>query len=67
MLTKKQLKYYSSLLIKKHRINEKKFIVEGLKLIQEAIDYGYICEIILIQNEYGDEYQNFIKLLCIRL
>jgi len=63
MLTKKQLKYYSSLLNKKHRANEKKFLVEGQKLIIEALDSGYTCEIILTLNESADENQNLIKQL----
>lgn len=63
MLTKNQLKYYSSLLNKKHRNEEKKFLVEGLKLIMEALDSGYICEIILLLHESADENQSLIKQL----
>ena len=63
MLTKNRLKYYSSLLNKKHRIDEKKFLVEGQKLIIEALDSGYTCEIILTLNEFTDENQCLIKQL----
>lgn len=63
MLTKNQLKYYSSLLNKKHRVDEKKFLVEGRKLITEALDSGYTCEIILTLNESADENQSLIKQL----
>ncbi|MFA5804571.1 MAG: RNA methyltransferase [Melioribacteraceae bacterium] len=63
MLTKNQLKYYSSLLNKKHRADEKKFLVEGRKLIIEALDSGYTCEIILSLNEFADENQSLIKQL----
>jgi TrmH family RNA methyltransferase len=63
MLTKKQLKYYSSLLNKKNRAAEKKFLVEGQKLIMEAFDSGYLCEIILTLDESANENQNLIKQL----
>lgn len=63
MLTKNRLKYYSSLLNKKHRVDEKKFLVEGRKLITEALDSGYTCEIILTLNETADENQSLIKQL----
>lgn len=63
MLTKSRLKYYSSLLNKKHRIDEKKFLVEGHKLIIEALDSGYTCEIIIVLKESEAENQNLIKQL----
>ena len=63
MLTKSQLKYYSSLLNKKQRVVEKKFLVEGQKLITEALDSGHTCEIILKHNESEAENQNLTKQL----
>ncbi|MCX6175385.1 MAG: RNA methyltransferase [Ignavibacteriales bacterium] len=63
MLTKNQIKYYSSLLNKKFRHQEKKFLVEGIKLISEALDSGYSCEIILALKESAAENQNLIKQL----
>lgn len=63
MLTKNQIKYYSSLLNKKFRHQEKKFLVEGIKLISEALDSGYSCEIIIVLKESAVEIQNRIKLL----
>lgn len=61
MLTKNQIKYYSSLLNKKFRQQEKKFIVEGIKLITEALDSNYSCEIIIALKESVTE--NLIKQL----
>ncbi len=61
MLTKNQIKYYSSLLNKKFRQQEKKFIVEGIKLIAEALDSGYTSEIIIALKESATE--NLIKQL----
>lgn len=46
-ISKNQLKYYSSLLNKKYRKTEKKFIVEGFKLISEAVSSSYVCEAII--------------------
>jgi RNA methyltransferase, TrmH family len=63
MLTKNRLKYYSSLLNKKNRTTENKFLVEGQKLIMEAIDSGYCCETILIHSQSVDENQDLIKQL----
>lgn len=61
MLTKNQIKYYSALLNKKFRQQEKKFIVEGIKLIAEALDSNYSCEIIIALKESVTE--NLIKQL----
>jgi len=47
MPTKNELKYYSSLLLKKQRIKEKKFIAEGKRLIEEALDNNFTVEIVL--------------------
>ena len=63
MLTKNQIKYYSSLLNKKFRHQEKKFLVEGIKLISEALDSNYSCEIIIALKESAAENQNLIKQL----
>jgi TrmH family RNA methyltransferase len=52
MLTKNELKYYSNLLKKKYRKSEKKFIVEGKKLIDEAMGSNYRCEIICATNQF---------------
>ena len=60
-MTKEKLKYYSSLLAKKYREQEKKFLVEGIKLISEAIDSGYSCEILLLTNQYADEEKIFLR------
>lgn len=63
MLSKNQLKYYSSLLNKKQRQEEKKFIVEGLKLISEAVESGFRCEIVVALKDFLDENNSFIKLI----
>ena len=41
MLNKRELKYYSSLNKVKYRKIEQKFIVEGIKLVDEAINSNF--------------------------
>lgn len=70
MLTKNELKYYSSLLKKKFREEEKKFLVEGKKLVVEALNSKYRCEIIIVTNEFvGSEagYVNSLRKKDIRI
>ncbi len=61
MITKAGLKYYSSLLSQKQRSREKKFLVEGEKLILEAISSEYECEIVFVLKQFADENSNLIK------
>jgi TrmH family RNA methyltransferase len=60
MLSKNELKYYSSLLIKKFRVKENKFIIEGKKIIEEAIQSKYNCEIIIITNEFAQNGKSYL-------
>jgi len=59
-MTKEKLKYYSSLLLKKYRELEKKFLVEGTKLISEAINSGYSCEILMFTNRFAEDENMFL-------
>ncbi|MFA7229413.1 MAG: RNA methyltransferase [Melioribacteraceae bacterium] len=61
MLTKNQLKYYSSLLNKKERQEEKKFLVEGKKLIFEAVNSDFKCESIFASGKFADDHPDFIE------
>jgi len=62
-MTKNVLKYYSSLLKKKYRNKEKKFIVEGLKSVEEGINSKYKCEKIFVSNNFleSSESKNILK------
>jgi len=53
MISKKELQYYSSLLTKKHRKTENKFIVEGKKSVLEGINSKYECEFIFVTNNFS--------------
>jgi len=63
MISKKDLKYFSSLKEKKIRSIEKKFIVEGNKTVFEAINSNYPCEIILMTFQFAVENPNVEKIL----
>lgn len=63
MISKNELKYYSSLLKKKFRESEKKFIVEGKKSVYEGLDSDFYCEIIFVTNSFALEEVQFINSL----
>ena len=52
MLTANELKYYSSLLKKKYRSAENKFIVEGKRFVDEGIKGDYDCELIIHTSKF---------------
>lgn len=54
MTSKGELKYYSSLLQKKFRYEEKKFIAEGKKLIEEALAAGFECEAVFCDHHFQE-------------
>lgn len=61
MISNNELKYYSSLLKKKFRDSENRFIVEGKKSVQEGIESSYKCEIVFITNKFASEEIQFIN------
>ena len=61
MISKKELSFYSSLLTKKHRRTEKKFLVEGTKSVMEGLKSSYECEIIFITNKFAEENERVIS------
>jgi TrmH family RNA methyltransferase len=63
MITQKEIKYYSSLLQKKYRQQEKKFIAEGDKLITGGIESGYVPEIIITTVPFFDEQRDYFNSL----
>lgn len=63
MISKNELKYYSSLLKKKFRESEKKFIVEGKKSVYEGIESNFSCEIVFVTAKFASEEDQFIKKL----
>jgi RNA methyltransferase, TrmH family len=61
MLTKNELKTYSSLNQKKFRNKENKFIAEGIKIVEEGLNSNLKCDIILTSNQYFEENQDYLQ------
>ncbi len=59
MLSKNELKYYSSLLQKKYRNETGKFLVEGKKLILEAVNSDFECELIASTKHFSNDNPEF--------
>ena len=60
MISKNELQYYSSLLTKKYRKKENKFIVEGKKSVLEGLNSSYKCEVVFITNKFSDENKEIV-------
>jgi RNA methyltransferase, TrmH family len=63
MTSKNDLKYFSSLLIKKFRQQEKKFIVEGLKIVEEGLNSSYKCDVVFVTPAFIDSFPEVINIL----
>lgn len=51
-LTKAELKYLSSLKQKKHRINENKFLIEGVHLVEECLSSDFVVNRIIFNEQF---------------
>lgn len=63
MISKNELKDYSSLLIKKYRQQEEKFIVEGLKTVEEGLNSSYKCDAVFVTPAFIDSFPDMINIL----
>lgn len=61
MISQKELKYYSSLLVKKFRTQENKFLVEGLKIVQEGLSSNFVCETVFATAEFIESFPELIN------
>ena len=61
MITRNEMKYYASLLQKKFRLAENKFLVEGEKVVAEGLHSNYECEIIFITPKFLEEEKEYLK------
>jgi TrmH family RNA methyltransferase len=61
MISQSELKYYSSLLVKKFRVKDKKFIVEGLKIVEEGLASDYNCEAVFTTTAFEDSFPELIN------
>jgi len=63
MISKNDLKYYSSLLIKKYRIKEEKFLVEGLKIVEEGLNSNYNNEVVFVTPLFAESFPEIISVI----
>lgn len=63
MISKNDLKYYSSLLVKKFRQQENKFIVEGIKIVEEGINSNHNCEVVFVTPAFAEDSTDFLNLI----
>lgn len=54
----KTIKYIKSLQLKKHRDEQNKFIIEGEKLLKEALDYGSSIAMVLVSKGFAEKEKN---------
>lgn len=67
MITKAELKYYSSLLKKKFREEKNMFLVEGEKLIFEGLNSGFECETLICKKDFSQENDETVESLTKRV
>jgi len=63
MITKAELKYYSHLLKKNFRDEQNKFLVEGEKLIFEALNSKLECEAVIYKKDFSHENKETVESL----
>ncbi|MHB8580110.1 MAG: TrmH family RNA methyltransferase [Ignavibacteriaceae bacterium] len=63
MISKNDLKYYTSLLHKKSRQSENKFIVEGEKIVNEGLQSNFACEVIFLSENFAESNPGFVTML----
>ncbi len=60
MISKNEIKYYSSLLQKKYRNLENKFLVEGKRAVEEGLCGTGVCEAVFVTNQFSEEEHGFL-------
>ncbi len=63
MISKNQVKYLASLKQKKYRLQENKFIVEGKKLVDEALQSDYKIEQLICSHPFSVKEPDYINRL----
>jgi len=61
MITNNELKYYASLLNKKYRALENKFLIEGKKIVEEGLASNYFCEKVFVTRKFEETNPALIK------
>lgn len=63
MISKNELKFYSSLLIKKYRQQENKFIAEGIKSVLDGLNSSYKIDTVFATSLFIEQNQDIISLI----
>lgn len=53
-------KHAKSMLLKKNRYREKKYLLEGYRFIKSAVDAGETCETLFLRDSHKDKYENVL-------
>jgi len=61
MLSKNKIKYIKSLQLKKYRLQERKFVVEGDKIVKELANSSYEIESLFATKNWIDNHKIFLK------
>lgn len=64
-ITKNELKEIASLQNKKYRKLQKRFIIEGKRLVEQGLSSRYLCEQILVTPDFEQSNHDFIRLIKI--
>ncbi len=63
MLSKNKIKYLKSLQLKKYRLQERKFVLEGDKIVKDLILSNYVIETIYATKNWIDKHKILLKTL----
>lgn len=61
MISQNELKYFASLLDKKHRREERKFLCEGLRLVDEGLRSSFKCLGVFVTAEFEENNPDFMN------
>jgi len=63
MISRNELKYFSSLLHKKYRLKENKFLAEGEKIVLEGLKSNFSCDVIIATPSFADQNEELFRSL----
>jgi TrmH family RNA methyltransferase len=61
MVSKNELKFIKSLKVKKYRLRERRFIVEGTKNVLELINSKYKIDLLLVSEGFRLQYESYLN------
>lgn len=64
MISKNELKYFTSLLNKKYRFKENKFLAEGEKIVLEGLNSNFNCDVLITTPSFSDQHEQLMSSLA---